>query len=31
MYDFSALNEVIGTPQLIALGKRYEVVRNNDE
>ncbi len=24
MYDFAALNDVIGTPQLIALGKRYE-------
>jgi len=24
MYDFAALNEVIGTPELIALGKRYE-------
>ena len=24
MYDFAALNDVIGTPELIALGKRYE-------
>ena len=24
MYDFAALNEVIGTPQLIALGQQYE-------
>jgi hypothetical protein len=24
MYDFAALNDVIGTPALIALGKRYE-------
>jgi len=24
MYDFSALNEVIGTPQMISLGQRYE-------
>jgi 2-methylisocitrate lyase-like PEP mutase family enzyme len=24
MYDFSALNDVIGTPALIALGKKYE-------
>jgi 2-methylisocitrate lyase-like PEP mutase family enzyme len=24
MYDFAALNEVIGTPALIALGKQYE-------
>ncbi len=24
MYDFAALNDVIGAPQLIALGKRYE-------
>ena len=31
MYDFNALNEVIGTPQLIALGKRYEAPRNNDK
>jgi 2-methylisocitrate lyase-like PEP mutase family enzyme len=26
MYDFTALNEVIGTPDLIALGKQYEAV-----
>jgi len=26
MYDFAALNDVIGTPQLIALGKRYEAM-----
>jgi 2-methylisocitrate lyase-like PEP mutase family enzyme len=25
MFDFDALNEVIGTPELIALGQRYEV------
>lgn len=24
MYDFSALNELIGTPEMIALGKKYE-------
>jgi 2-methylisocitrate lyase-like PEP mutase family enzyme len=24
MYDFTALNEVIGTPEMIALGKHYE-------
>jgi 2-methylisocitrate lyase-like PEP mutase family enzyme len=24
MYDFTALNEVIGTPEMIALGKKYE-------
>jgi 2-methylisocitrate lyase-like PEP mutase family enzyme len=24
MYDFTALNEVIGTPEMIALGKQYE-------
>ena len=24
MYDFDALNDVIGTPKLIALGKKYE-------
>ena len=24
MYDFAALNDVIGTPELITLGKRYE-------
>jgi 2-methylisocitrate lyase-like PEP mutase family enzyme len=28
MYDFAALNDVIGTPQLIALGKRYEATPN---
>jgi 2-methylisocitrate lyase-like PEP mutase family enzyme len=26
MYDFAALNDVIGTPELIALGKRYEAL-----
>ena len=26
MYDFTALNELIGTPELIALGKQYEAV-----
>ncbi len=26
MYDFAALNDVIGTPALIALGKQYEAV-----
>lgn len=25
MYDFTALNEVIGTPEMIALGKQYEM------
>lgn len=25
MFDFAALNELIGTPQMLALGKRYEV------
>ncbi len=25
MFDFAALNELIGTPQMIALGKQYEV------
>jgi 2-methylisocitrate lyase-like PEP mutase family enzyme len=25
MYDFTALNDVIGTPEMIALGKQYEV------
>ena len=24
MYDFTALNELIGTPEMIALGKQYE-------
>jgi len=24
MYDFTALNDVIGTPEMIALGKQYE-------
>ena len=24
MYDFAALNDVIGTPAMIALGKQYE-------
>jgi 2-methylisocitrate lyase-like PEP mutase family enzyme len=24
MYDFAALNELIGTPEMLALGKRYE-------
>jgi 2-methylisocitrate lyase-like PEP mutase family enzyme len=24
MYDFTALNDVIGTPEMLALGKRYE-------
>ncbi|HEY7231344.1 MAG TPA: isocitrate lyase/phosphoenolpyruvate mutase family protein [Pseudolabrys sp.] len=26
MYDFAALNDVIGTPELIALGKNYEAI-----
>jgi 2-methylisocitrate lyase-like PEP mutase family enzyme len=26
MYDFAALNDVIGTPELIALGKNYEAM-----
>jgi 2-methylisocitrate lyase-like PEP mutase family enzyme len=29
MYDFTALNEVIGTPELIALGKQYELAPPN--
>ena len=29
MYDFAALNEVIGTPELIELGKRYEAGMSN--
>ena len=24
MFDFAALNELIGTPEMLALGKRYE-------
>lgn len=28
MFDFAALNDVIGTPELIALGQRYEDVGN---
>jgi hypothetical protein len=24
MYDFTALNDVIGTPEMISLGKQYE-------
>jgi len=27
MYDFTALNDVIGTPQMIELGKEYEATR----
>jgi 2-methylisocitrate lyase-like PEP mutase family enzyme len=30
MYDFTALNDVIGTPALIALGKRYEAASAPD-
>lgn len=29
MYDFAALNDVIGAPQLIALGKRYELTTDS--
>lgn len=29
MYDFTALNDVIGTPEMISLGKQYESVRIN--
>ncbi|HEY6700088.1 MAG TPA: isocitrate lyase/phosphoenolpyruvate mutase family protein [Pseudolabrys sp.] len=29
MYDFAALNDVIGTPELIELGKRYEAGMSN--
>jgi 2-methylisocitrate lyase-like PEP mutase family enzyme len=31
MFDFAALNDVIGTPQLIALGKQYEAALAPDE
>jgi 2-methylisocitrate lyase-like PEP mutase family enzyme len=31
MYDFAALNDVIGTPQLIALGKQYEATPSGDK
>jgi hypothetical protein len=24
MLDFAALNEIIGTPEMLALGKKYE-------
>ena len=30
MYDFTALNDVIGTPEMIALGKRYEANTKKD-
>jgi 2-methylisocitrate lyase-like PEP mutase family enzyme len=30
MYDFAALNDVIGTPALIARGKKYEAVVGSD-
>jgi 2-methylisocitrate lyase-like PEP mutase family enzyme len=29
MYDFTALNEVIGTPEMISLGKQYESMPMN--
>ena len=29
MYDFAALNDAIGTPQLIALGREYEAGATN--
>ena len=29
MYDFTALNEVIGTPEMISLGKQYEAMPMN--
>jgi 2-methylisocitrate lyase-like PEP mutase family enzyme len=31
MYDFAALNDVIGTPQMIALGKEYEAGAPNSK
>jgi 2-methylisocitrate lyase-like PEP mutase family enzyme len=31
MYDFTALNDIIGTPQLIALGKEYEAAAPNSK
>lgn len=31
MYDFAGLNDVIGTPQLIALGRQYDAARANDK
>ena len=30
MYDFTALNDVIGTPEMIALGKQYEANKKKD-
>jgi len=30
MYDFTALNDVIGTPEMIALGKQYEANTKKD-
>jgi len=30
MYDFTALNDVIGTPEMIALGKQYEADTKKD-
>jgi hypothetical protein len=29
MYDFTALNQVIGTPEMISLGKQYESMPMN--
>ena len=31
MYDFAALNDVIGTPEMIALGKGYEAAAPNSK
>jgi 2-methylisocitrate lyase-like PEP mutase family enzyme len=31
MYDFTALNDIIGTPQMIALGKEYEAGAPNSK
>ena len=31
MYDFAALNDILGTPELIELGKRYEAAAPNSK
>ena len=31
MLDFDALNRLIGTPEMLALGKRYEAGTGNDD
>ena len=31
MYDFAALNDIIGTPEMIALGKAYEAETPNSK